>query len=57
MTSLEGVDAIVDAIASKKIECRVYRRDKFHAKVHITHAKNEVIGSAALVGSSNFTFP
>jgi SNF2 family DNA or RNA helicase len=54
---LKGVDAIVDAIASGKIECRVYRRDKFHAKAYITHAKNEVIGSAALVGSSNFTFP
>ncbi|MBS0516505.1 MAG: DEAD/DEAH box helicase family protein [Proteobacteria bacterium] len=54
---LDGVDAIVDAIRSGKIQCRVYRKDKFHAKAYITHARLEVIGSSALVGSSNFTFP
>lgn len=54
---LTGVPAIVEAIRSGKIECRVYRKDKFHAKAYITHARMEVIGSSALVGSSNFTTP
>ena len=54
---LKGVPAIVEAIRSGKIECRVYRTDKFHAKAYITHARLEVIGSSALVGSSNFTVP
>ena len=52
---LEGVEAITEAIASGRIECRVYRRDKFHAKAYITHAKFDVVGAQALVGSSNFT--
>ena len=54
---LKGVPAIVKAIRSKKIECRVYRKDKFHAKAYITHARMEVVGSTGLVGSSNFTYP
>lgn len=54
---LQGVPAIVDGIRSCKIECRIYRKDKFHAKAYITHARLEVVGSSALVGSSNFTFP
>jgi hypothetical protein len=54
---LHGVSAILDALRSGKIECRVYDRDKFHAKAYITHAKLEVIGAQALVGSSNFTSP
>jgi hypothetical protein len=54
---LTGVPAIVEAIRSGKIQCRVYRKDKFHAKCYITHARQEVIGSFALVGSSNLTFP
>ena len=54
---LKGVPAIVDALKSGKIECRVYNRDKFHAKAYITHAKMEVVGAQALVGSSNFTLP
>lgn len=54
---LDGVVAVVDAIRAKKIQCRVYRKDKFHAKAYITHARLEVVGSAALVGSSNFTYP
>src|SRR5262249_929880 len=29
---LRGVPAIVDAIRDKKIQCKVYRKDKFHAK-------------------------
>ena len=54
---LEGVDAVVDAIRSRRIECRVYNREKFHAKAYITHGRLDVIGSQALVGSSNFTRP
>ena len=54
---LEGVAAIVDAMESGRIECRVYTKDKFHAKAFITHGRLEVVGSKALVGSSNFTFP
>ena len=54
---LEGVPAIVDAIRTGKIQCRVYRKGKFHAKAYITHARLEVVGSSALIGSSNFTFP
>ncbi|MBP6472374.1 MAG: DEAD/DEAH box helicase family protein [Chloroflexi bacterium] len=54
---LTGVPAIVEAIRSGKIECRVYRHDKFHAKAYLTHGRSAVIGSFALVGSSNFTYP
>ena len=54
---LEGVEAVVKAIAEGRIECRVYRRNKFHAKAYITHAKFDVVGAQALVGSSNFTKP
>jgi superfamily II DNA/RNA helicase len=54
---LTGVKAIVEALQSGQIECRVYRKDKFHAKAYITHARLEVVGSSALVGSSNFTTP
>jgi superfamily II DNA or RNA helicase len=54
---LTGVGAIVEGIRSGKVECRVYRKDKFHAKAYITHARLEVVGSSALVGSSNFTHP
>ncbi len=54
---LSGVPAIVEGLRSGKIECRVYRKDKFHAKAYITHARKEVVGSFALVGSSNFTAP
>ncbi|HPO14154.1 MAG TPA: helicase-related protein [Candidatus Hydrogenedentes bacterium] len=54
---LRGVPAIVEAIRSGKIQCRVYTKDKFHAKAYITHGKLAVVGSVALVGSSNFTYP
>lgn len=54
---LDGVDAIVEALRSKQIECRVYRKDKFHAKAYITHGRLDVVGSSALVGSSNLTLP
>jgi len=54
---LAGMGAIVEGIRSGRIQCRVYRKDKFHAKAYITHARLEVVGSSALVGSSNFTYP
>ena len=54
---LSGVPAIVDAVVQGKIVCRVYTKKKFHAKAYITHSKLAVVGSSALVGSSNFTFP
>jgi len=54
---LTGIDAVVDAVRSGKIEIRLYRLKKFHAKAYITHGRLEVVGSAALVGSSNFTRP
>jgi superfamily II DNA or RNA helicase len=54
---LAGVPAIVAALRSGKIQCRVYRQDKFHAKCYLTHHRQEVVGSFALVGSSNFTYP
>lgn len=54
---LHGVPTILEALRAGQIECRVYDKDKFHAKAYITHAKLEVVGSQALVGSSNFTRP
>lgn len=54
---LRGVPGILEAFRSKQIECRVYDKAKFHAKAYITHAKLEVVGAQALVGSSNFTNP
>ena len=54
---LHGVPAILEALRTGQIECRVYDKDKFHAKAYITHAKLEVVGAQALVGSSNFTQP
>jgi hypothetical protein len=40
---LDGVPAIVEALAKGAIECRVYRKDKFHAKAYITHSKMAVV--------------
>ena len=54
---LKGVPEILEAMRSGKIECRVYEKTKFHAKAYITHGKLAVVGSQALVGSSNFTSP
>lgn len=54
---LTGVAAIVQALRAGKIECRAYAKKKFHAKAYITHPRVAVIGSVALVGSSNFTVP
>jgi superfamily II DNA or RNA helicase len=54
---LAGVPAVVEALRSGRILCRVYRKDKFHAKCYLTHARQAVVGSFGLVGSSNFTKP
>ena len=54
---LAGAAAIVQAMRQGKIQCRVYAKRKFHAKAYITHPRVAVIGSVALVGSSNFTVP
>src|SRR5262249_46509517 len=54
---LIGVPAIIDSLKKGKIRCKVYRKEKFHAKAYITIGRLEVVGAAALVGSSNFTFP
>ncbi len=54
---LTGVPAIVQALQSGRILCKVYRERKFHAKAYITRAKMDVVGPTALVGSSNFTHP
>lgn len=54
---LRGVPAIVAALRQRKIQCRVFKQDKFHAKCYLTHARQEVVGSFGLVGSSNFTLP
>ena len=54
---LSGVPVIVEALRSKQIECRVYAKEKFHAKAYITHSNLSVVGSSALVGSSSFTLP
>lgn len=54
---LHGVPAVLDGLRTGKIECRIFDRGRFHAKTYITHAKLEVVGSQALVGSSNFTRP
>ncbi len=53
---LTGVDAVIQAIRSGKIECRVYKKKKFHAKAYITYDKSPVRPPIALVGSANFTF-
>ena len=65
---LIGVPAIVEAMKSKKIECRVFDKDKFHAKAYIFYFRDDINESLknlpssvrvsqnyALVGSSNFT--
>lgn len=62
---LVGVPAILAALKNGKIECRVYDKNKFHAKAYITYFRDEyrsqfiqsmnVPAGYALVGSSNFT--
>jgi superfamily II DNA or RNA helicase len=51
---LDGVDAIVAALKSRRITCRVYTKDKFHAKAYIARQPDKTL---AMAGSSNFTVP
>jgi superfamily II DNA or RNA helicase len=53
---LTGVPAIVGGIRRGQIKCRVYRKERFHAKAYITHARSAVVGAFALVGSSNLSW-
>lgn len=62
---LLGVPAILEALKTGKIECRVFDKSKFHAKAYITYFRDEyrnqfiqsmnIPAGYALVGSSNFT--
>jgi superfamily II DNA or RNA helicase len=62
---LSGLPAVFEALKTKKIECRVFDKEKFHAKAFITHFRKDyhkqfpssmnVPAGYALVGSSNFT--
>lgn len=53
---LAGVPAIVEGIKRGQIKCRIYRKERFHAKAYITHARSAVVGAFALVGSSNLSW-
>ena len=62
---LVGVPAIMEALRTRKIECRVFDKGKFHAKAYITYFKDKyksgfiqsmnIPEGYGLVGSSNFT--
>lgn len=54
---LVGLPAIVNALKTGQIQCRIYRQAKFHAKAYIPHAKRKERSPEALVGSSNLTRP
>ena len=49
---LHGVPAILDALRSGKIECRVYDKDKFHAKAYTSRRLRE---AGAGAGDGNRT--
>ena len=53
---LKGVPAIVQGIRDSKVTCRLYRKDMFLAKAHITHARLEVAGFSALIPTVNNRF-
>lgn len=55
---LTGVPAIVDALKTGRIHCRVYRKARFHAKTYIVRdATANPATAEAAVGSSNLTKP
>ena len=54
---LVGLPAVVNALKTGQIQCRMYRKAKFHAKAYIPHANDEGSAPSALVGSSNLTRP
>ncbi|MCB0825777.1 MAG: DEAD/DEAH box helicase family protein [Armatimonadetes bacterium] len=53
--ALTGLEAVRSAIASGRIETRVYTRAKFHAKAY--HFKTGGVVNHGIIGSSNFTHP
>jgi len=38
---LYGLPAVYEALKTKKIECRVFDKSKFHAKAFITHFRKK----------------
>ena len=54
--TLTGLEAIRQALTNKRIQAKVYRRAKFHAKAHVLKAQDQT-SDQALIGSSNFTRP
>jgi len=62
---ISGLQSVYQALKTKKIECRIFDKNKFHAKAFITYFKDDyhsqfpasmnVPSGYALVGSSNFT--
>jgi len=55
--TLNGLDAVRQALDSKQLQVRVYPRAKFHPKCYLIHTKPAQLVDCALVGSSNFTEP
>ena len=53
---LSGVDEIARGLRSGRIQCRLYRQTRFHAKAYIVRG-TPADGTRAVVGSSNFTAP
>lgn len=52
---LPGVAGIQKAIQQGKIKARIYNKEKFHAKLYISHGRDNLFATSAIVGSSNFT--
>lgn len=50
---LLGLPAVINALAARTIQARVYRKARFHAKATLCQ-REEVLGT---IGSSNFTVP
>ena len=55
--ALTGLEAVRQAIASKKIALKTYSKAKFHAKSYLMESKETSPVDFAIVGSSNFTRP
>ena len=55
--TLQGLDAVRDAISHGQIVVRVYDKAKFHAKLNLMRAQNSSLVDFATIGSSNFTRP
>ncbi|MFO7675134.1 MAG: helicase-related protein [bacterium] len=55
--TLTGIEAVRQALDTRKIAVRVYTRERFHAKSYIFHTEPPNPVDFAVVGSSNFTRP